>query len=192
MRVCSPPRTNLLLLDPNLKDIFKFLPYLLIPMNDYWGLPEKEYEISLLQFAKEQLSERGYSVTGEKVEVCSGAGAMTLSGILENKEMRFGIYIHDGPKKRKTRGSPIVRVLRLLPEMKNVEDLRNFEISHSDFFAVLSPVETSFRERVEEDIKEIYAYLYNLKIKDLYDSDRSSAADILRVRLRKGIIESLI
>jgi hypothetical protein len=175
-----------------LKDIFKFLPYLLIPMNDYWGLPEKEYEISLLQFAKEQLSERGYSVTGEKVEVCSGAGAMTLSGILENKEMRFGIYIHDGPKKRKTRGSPIVRVLRLLPEMKNVEDLRNFEISHSDFFAVLSPVETSFRERVEEDIKEIYAYLYNLKIKDLYDSDRSSAADILRVRLRKGIIESLI
>jgi hypothetical protein len=192
MRVCSPPRTNLLLLYPNLKDRFKFLPCLLIAMNDYWGIPEKEYEISLLQFAEKQLSEKDYSVIGEKVEVCSGAGAMTLSGILENEETRFGIYIHDGPKQRKTRGPPIIRVLRLLPEMKNVEDLRNFEIAHSDFYAVLTPEETSFRERVEEDIKEIYAYLYNLKIKDLYDSDRSSAADILRVRLRKGIIKSLI
>lgn len=174
----------------HLKDRFKFLPYLIIAMNDYWGIPEKEYEISLLQFAKEQLSEKGYSVTGEKVEVCSGAGAMTLSGILENKETRFGIYIHDGPKQRKTRGPPIIRVLFLLPEMKNVGDLRNFEIAHPDFYAVLSPEETGFRERVEKDIKEIYAYLYNLKIKDLYDSDLSSAADILRVRLR--VIESLI
>ena len=155
-------------------------------MNDYWGIPEEEYEISLLQFAEKQLSEKGYSVTGEKVEVCSGAGAMTLSGILENKDMRFGIYIHDGPKQRKTRGPPIIRVLCLLPEMKNVDDLRNFEIVHPDFYAVLSPGETGFRKRVEEDIKEIYAYLYNSKIKDLYDSDRSSAADILRVRLRKG------
>jgi hypothetical protein len=161
-------------------------------MNDYWGIPEKEYEISLLQFAKEQLSERGYSVTGEKVEVCSGAGAMTLSGILENKETRFGIYIHDGPKQRKTRGPPIIRALCLLPEMKNVDDLRNFEISNPDFYAVLSPGEMGFRERVEDDIREIYAFLYNSKIKDLYDSDRSSAADILRVRLRKGIIGSLI
>jgi hypothetical protein len=174
-----------------LKDRFKFLPHLLIVMNDYWGIPEKEYEISLLQFAKEQISERGYSVTGEKVEVCSGAGAMTLSAILENKETRFGIYIHDGPKQRKTRGPPIIRVLRLLPEMKTVDDLRNFEIAHSDFYTVLSPEEMGFRERVEEDIKEIYAYLYNLKIKDLYDSDRSSAADILRVRLRKGVIQFL-
>ena len=161
-------------------------------MNDYWGIPEKEYEISLLQFAEEQLSEKGYSVTGEKVEVCSGAGAMTLSGILENKETRFGIYIHDGPKHRKTRGPPIIRVLFLLLEMKNVDDLRNFEIAHPDFYAVLSPEERGFRERVEKDIKEIYAYLYNLKIKDLYDSDLSSAADTLRVRLRKGVIESLI
>jgi hypothetical protein len=175
-----------------LKDRFKFLPCLLIAMNDYWGLPEKEYEISLLQFAKEQLSKKGYSVTDEKVEVCSGAGAMTLSGILENKETRFGIYIHDGPKQRKTRGPPIIKVLRLLPEMKNVDDLRSFILTHPDFYAVLSPVETGFRERVEEEIKEIYVYLYNSKIKDLYDSDRSSAADILRVRLRKGVIESLI
>lgn len=160
-------------------------------MNDYWGIPEKEYEISLLQFAKVQLSEKGYSIIGEKVEVCSGAGAMTLSGILENKEMRFGIYIHDGPKQRKTRGPPIIRVLCLRPTMKNVDDLRNFELAHPDFFDILSPGETDFRERVEEDIKEIYAYLYNSKIKDLYDSDRSSAADILRVRLRKDVIQSL-
>ena len=161
-------------------------------MNEYWGIPEEEYEISLLQFAKEQLSERGYSVIGEKVEVCSGAGAMTLSGILENKETRFGIYIHDGPKQRKTRGPPIIRVLFLLPGMNNVDDLRNFEITHPDFYDILSPEEKGFRERVEEEIKEIYLYLYNSKIKDLYDSDRSSAADILRVRLRKGVIESLI
>jgi hypothetical protein len=76
--------------------------------------------------------------------------------------------------------------------MKNVDDLRSFILTHPDFYAVLSPVETGFRERVEEEIKEIYVYLYNSKIKDLYDSDRSSAADILRVRLRKGVIESLI
>jgi len=175
-----------------LKDRFKFLPYLLVAMNDYWGIPEKEYEISLLQFAGKQLAERGYSVTGEKVEVCSGAGAMTLSGILKNKEKRFGIYIHDGPKQRKTRGPPIIRVLCLLPEMKNVDDLRNFEIAHPDFYAVLSPEDKDFRERVEEEIREIYINLYNSKIKDLYDSDLSSAADILRVRLRKGVIESLI
>lgn len=158
-------------------------------MSDYWGIPEKEYEISLLQFAQKQLSERGYSVTDEKVEVCSGAGAMTLSGILENKETRFGIYIHDGPKQRKTRGPPIIRVLSLLPEMKTVDDLRNFELEHPDFYDILSPEKKGFRECVEEDIKEIYLYLYNSKIKDLYDSDRSSAADILRIRLRKGVIE---
>jgi hypothetical protein len=161
-------------------------------MSDYWGIPEKEYEISLLQFAKEQLSKRGYSVTGEKVEVCSGAGAMTLSAILENKEMRFGIYINDGPKRRKTRGPPIIRVLFLLSEMKNVDDLRNFEITHPDFYDVLSPEETGFRECVEEDIKEIYSYLYNSKMKDIYESDLSSAADILKARLRKTVIQSLI
>jgi hypothetical protein len=175
-----------------MKDRFKFLPCLLIAMNDYWGVPEKEYEISLLQFAKAQLSQRSYSVIGERVEVCSGAGAMTLSGILENRETRFGIYVHDGPKQRKTRGPPIIRVLCLLPEMKNVDDLRNFEIAHPDFYSVLSPEDKGFRERVEEEIKEIYTYLYNLKIKDLYDSNLSSAADILRMRLRKGVIESLI
>jgi hypothetical protein len=157
-------------------------------MNDYWGIPEKEYEISLMQFAKKQLSEKGYSLIGEKVEVCSGAGAMTLSVILKNKETRFGVYIHDGPKRRKTRGTPIIRVLSLLPEMKNINDLRNFEIAHPDFYYVLSPEETSFGERVEEDMKEIYTYLYNSKIKDIYDSDLSSAADILRMRIRKDVI----
>ena len=54
-------------------------------MSDYWGVPEQEYELSLLQFAKKELSVMGYSVLSEKVEVCSGAGAMTLSALLKKK-----------------------------------------------------------------------------------------------------------
>lgn len=157
-------------------------------MNDYWGVPELEYELSLLQFAGEQLSEMGYSVIGEKVEVCSGAGAMTLTAILETVDLRFGLYLHDGPKQRKTRGPPIIRALRLLPEMKKVEDLRYFVITHQDdFYTVLAPEIKGKRETIEADIRKIYTYLYNSKIKDLYDTDLSSAADVLRVRLRKKV-----
>jgi len=159
-------------------------------MNDYWGIPEKEYELSLMQFAKEQLTDKGYSVIDEKVEVCGGAGAMTLTGIMKTKVTLIGLYIHDGPKQRKTRGPPIIKALRLLPEMKNVEDLRGFVITHPDFYTILSPEDTGFRDRIEEDIRKIYAYLYDLKIKDLYNSDLSSAADVLRVRLRKEVSES--
>jgi len=159
-------------------------------MNDYWGIPEKEYELSLLQFAKEQLIEKGYSVLDEKVEVCGGAGAMTLTGIMKTKETLLGLYIHDGPKQRKTRGPPIIRALRLLPEMKKVEDLRGFVITHPDFYTILSLEDTGFRDGIEEDIRKIYAYLYDLKIKDLYNSDLSSAADFLKVRLRKEVSES--
>ncbi len=156
-------------------------------MTDYWGIPDREYELSLLQFAREQLSEMGYSVICEKVEVCSGAGAMTLTAILKTGDLRFGLYLHDGPKQRKTRGPPIIRALRLLPEMKNVEDLRYFVITHQDdFYTVLAPENPASREKIEADIWKIYAYLYNSKIKDLYDTDLSSAADVLRVRLRKG------
>ncbi len=157
-------------------------------MTDYWGIPEREYELSLFQFAGKQLSGMGYSVIGEKVEVCSGAGAMTLTAILKTDDSLFGLYLHDGPKQRKTRGPPIVRALRLLPEMKNVEELRYFIITHQDdFYAALSPENPDSRERIEADIRKIYAYLYNSKIKDLYDTDLSSAADVLRVRLRKKI-----
>jgi hypothetical protein len=155
-------------------------------MTDYWGIPEQEYELSLLQFAGKQLSEMGYSVIGEKVEVCSGAGAMTLTAILKTGDSLFGLYLHDGPKQRKTRGPPIIRALRLLPEMKKVDDLRYFVITHqNDFYIILSPENPDSRERIVADIKKIYTHLYNSKIKDLYDTDLSSAADVLRVRLRK-------
>ncbi len=155
-------------------------------MNDYWGIPDREYELSLLQFASDQLSEMGYSILGEKVEVCSGAGALTMTAILEIKEVKFGLYLHDGPKQRKTRGPPVIRVLGLLDGMKTTEDLRNFILTHqNDFHSILAPENMSLGERAESDIRKIYAYLYNSKIKDLYDTDLSSAADVLRVRLRK-------
>jgi hypothetical protein len=156
-------------------------------MNDYWGIPDREYELSLLQFARDELSEMGYSVLGEKVEVCSGAGALTLTAIIKTKDSLFGLYLHDGPKQRKTRGPPVIRVLGLLPDMENAEDLRSFVLTHpNDFHTILSPENTGLRERAEADIRKIYAYLYNLKIKDLYDNDLSSAADVLRIRLRKS------
>lgn len=155
-------------------------------MNDYWGIPEIEYELSLLQFAREKLSETGYSVIGEKVEVCGGAGALTLTAIIETKSSRFGVYLHDGPKYRKTRGPPVIRVLRLLPEMKTAEDLRSFVLAHpNDFNILLAPEDTELKDKTEADISNIYRLLYNSKIKDLYDNDLSSAADVLKIRLRK-------
>ena len=155
-------------------------------MNDYWGIPEREYELSLFQFAKEQLAGMGYSVIAEKVEVCSGAGAMTLTAIMKTKEAVFGLYLHDGPKQRKTRGPPVIKVLALLPEMTAVEELRRFVITHQhDFHMLLAPDNTLFKDRAESDIMKIYTFLYNKMIKDLYDTDLSSAADVLRVRLRK-------
>jgi hypothetical protein len=156
-------------------------------MNDYWGVPEQEYELSLLQFAKKELSEMGYIVLSEKVEVCNGAGAMTLSALLKKKEeFRFGLYIHDGPKHRKTRGPPIIWMLKVLPEMKTAQDLRDFILNHPhDFSILLAPENTMMKDRKEAKLKKIYTFLYNLKIKDMYDTDLSSAADVLRERLRK-------
>jgi len=156
-------------------------------MNDYWGIPEKEYELSLLQFAKYELQKMGYSVLSEKVEVCSGAGALTLTAILQKEDLKFGLYLHDGPKQRKTRGPPIIWMLRLLPEMRTAEDLRNFILTHQhDFASLLAPENTILKDRKEAKLKKIYTFLYNEKIKDLYDTDLSRAADILRVRLRKA------
>jgi len=155
-------------------------------MSDYWGVPEKEYELSLLQFAKKELSEMSYSVVSEKVEVCSGAGAMTLTAILKKTDFRFGLYIHDGPKQRKTRGPPKIWMLKVLPEMKTAQDLRNFILNHPhDFIILLAPENTIIKDRKETKLKKIYTFLYNSKIKDLYDNDLSSAADVLRERLRK-------
>lgn len=156
-------------------------------MSDYWGVPEQEYELSLLQFARDDLLTMGYSILSEKVEVCSGAGALTLSAILVNKDSKFGLYIRDGPKHRKSRGPPIVWMLKLLPEMKTAEDLRKFIISHqNEFHMILSPENSNEADRIQIDIKKIYTSLYNSNIKDLYDKDLSSAAEVLRVRLRKN------
>ncbi len=154
-------------------------------MTDYWGIPEQEFELSLLQFARKELLEMGYSVLGEKVEVCSGAGALTLTAIIETKDSAFGLYLHDGPKHRKTRGPPVIRALRLLHGMITTDDLRNFVLSHqNDFQTILAPEAESQIEKAEADITKIYALLYNSKIKDIYDADLSSAADVLRRRLR--------
>ncbi len=155
-------------------------------MSDYWDVPEQEYELSLLQFAQEELRKIGYTVLSEKVEVCSGAGAMTLTAILTKEDFKFGLYLHDGPKQRKSRGPPIIWMLRLLPEMKTADDLRNFILAHShDFSIILAPENTIMKDRKEAKLKKIYTILYNSKMKDLYDNDLSSAADVLRVRLRK-------
>jgi hypothetical protein len=155
-------------------------------MNDYWGVPEKEYDISLMQFARQPLSDSGYSVLEEKVEVCSGAGALTLTAIIKKGSELMGLYIHDGPRQRKKRGSPIIRVLGLLPEIQNVEKLRKFIIMHQDgFYIILEHKNTILRDRAQTDLLQIYSNLYDSKIRDLYENDLSSAADILRVRLRK-------
>lgn len=155
-------------------------------MSDYWGVPEDEYELSLLQFARKELRGMGYTVLSEKVEVCSGAGAMTLTAIMKKEDFRFGLYIHDGPKQRKTRGPPIIWMLELLPDMKTANDLRSFILNHpNDFSIILAPENTMLKDRKEAKLKKIYTTLYNSLIKDLYGSDLSSAADILRERLRR-------
>lgn len=157
-------------------------------MSDYWGVPEQVYELSLLQFAKKELAQIGYSVLSEKVEVCSGAGAMTLTAILKKDDFRFGLYIHDGPKQRKTRGPPVIWMLMVSPEMKTAEDLRNFILNHpSDFNTLLAPENTIVKDRKETNLKKIYTFLYDSMMKDLYSSDLASAADVLRERLRKII-----
>ncbi|MCX9014312.1 MAG: hypothetical protein OIN89_05910 [Candidatus Methanoperedens sp.] len=159
-------------------------------MSEYWGMPEKEYDLSLFQFARDKLSEKGYSVLSERVEVCSGAGALTLTAIIGTGDSRFGLYLHDGAKHRKSRGPPVIKLLRLLEGMKTAEDLRLFVINHQhDFDIILSPVDADMAGRVERDMKEIYMHLYNLKIKDMYDNDLSNAADVLRKRMRRVIRE---
>lgn len=158
----------------------------MLVMTDYWGAPEKDYELSLLQFAGEQMAKMGYRVLSEKVEVCSGAGALTLTAVIKAKDFRFGLYLHDGPKQRKSRGPPVIAVLGLLPDMKDAEDLRGFILTHPNDFQRILLQNADLKKRAEANIKGVYALLYDSKIKDLYDNDLSSAADVLRVRLRKN------
>jgi hypothetical protein len=171
---------------PTFEDRYKYPSLPAWTMSDYWGVPEQEHELSLLQFAGKELSEMGYSVLSEKVEICSGAGALTLTAVLKKGDSSFGLYIRDGPKHRKSRGPPIIWMLRLLPETKNAEELRDFILAHpQDFLIILAPGDTAAIERIEEDLEKIYTSLYNSMIKDLYDNNISSAADVLRVRLKK-------
>ncbi|MDW7725855.1 MAG: hypothetical protein SCH70_01880 [Candidatus Methanoperedens sp.] len=157
-------------------------------MSDYWGMPEKEYDLSLLQFASEKLSEKGYSVLSEGIEVCGGAGALTLTAIIGTSDSRFGLYINDGAKHRKSRGPPVIKILKLLEGMGTAEDLRLFVIDHQhDFDSILEPNDADMTDGIKRDMNEIYIYLYNLKIKDIYDNDLSSAADVLRRRMRRVI-----
>lgn len=154
-------------------------------MNDYWGVPEKEYRLSLLQFAAQALSDSGYSVIDEKVEVCSGAGALTLTAIIKTDSGIIGLYLHDGPRQRKKRGTPIIRILGLLPELKNVEALRKFIITHpDDFDIILRHDDKDMRNKAKTDLLRIYSNLYESMIRDLYKTALSSAAEVLRVRLR--------
>ncbi|MEF9427347.1 MAG: hypothetical protein L0956_09340 [Candidatus Mariimomonas ferrooxydans] len=132
--------------------------------------------------------EKGYSVISERVEVCGGAGALTLTAIIGEGNSRFGLYLHDGAKQRKSRGPPVIKILKLLEGMDKAEDLRLFVIDRQhDFDIILTPDDADMANRIERDMKEIYMYLYNSKIKDLYDNDLSSAADVLRQRMRRVI-----
>lgn len=159
-------------------------------MSDYWGMPEKIYELSLFQFAEDKLLEKGYSILSEKVEICGGAGALTITAIIEINESMFGLYLHDGAKQRKSRGPPVIKILKLLAEMGTAEELRFFVISHQhDFDSILTPENVNMANIAENDMREIYMYLYNLKIKNLYDNDISNAANVLREQLRKIIHE---
>jgi len=79
-------------------------------------------------------------------------------------------------------------MLKILPEMKTAQDLRNFILNHPhDFSVLLAPENTVMKDRKEAKLKKIYTFLYNSKMKDLYDTDLSSAAEVLRERLRKVI-----
>lgn len=155
-------------------------------MSDYWGLPEEEYELSLLQFARNELLAMGYSVLSERVEICSGAGALTMTAILVKEHCKFGVYLNDGPKQRKSRGPPIIRILRVLDGMNSAEDMRGFVLAHQhEFHKILALDNGSLAEKIERDIKKIYSFLYYTKIIDLYNNNLSGAADVLRKRLRK-------
>lgn len=154
-------------------------------MSDYWGMPDEEFELSLFQFARNEMEDMGYSLVSERVEVCSGAGALTLTAIMRKNNKLFGLYLSDGPKLRKTRGPPVIRILRVLNGMKSADDLRGFVLSHQhDFHIALEPVDFDL-EKIEEDVKKIYSNLYFTRVIDLYKNNLSGAADILKKRLRK-------
>ncbi len=155
-------------------------------MSDYWGVPEVDYELSLLQCVDNDLRKAGFSVLSEKVEICSGAGALTMTAILKKNDQKFGLYLRDSHKQRKSKGRPVIEILSLKPDMENAEDLRRFVLGHQhDFCILLTPLDAVFKESVLFELNQIYSELYEKKIKNLYDVDLSKAADNLRKRFRK-------
>ena len=71
--------------------------------------------------------------------------------------------------------------------MKKVEDLRKFVITHQDdFHIILAPENTDLRDKAEKELLQIYSTLYDSIIRDLYETDISSAADVLRVGFGKN------
>jgi hypothetical protein len=68
-----------------------------------------------------------------------------------------------------------------------VPDNRKALADNIYFSILLAPENTMMKHSKEARLKKIYTFLYNSKIKDLYDTDLSSAADVLRQRLRKVI-----
>lgn len=155
-------------------------------MSDYWGVPEVDYELSLLQCVSKDLKKAGISVLSEKVEICSGAGALTITAILEKNGLKFGLYLRDSNKQRKSKGQPVIEILRLQPSMLVAEDLRHFVLSHQhDFITILAHEDTVFKDMALAELNRIYSVLYDIKIKDLYEIDMSKAADGLRKRFRK-------
>jgi hypothetical protein len=162
-------------------------------MSDYWGVPEVDYELSILQCVRNDLIKAGFSVLSEKVEVCSGAGALTMTAILKKDDRKFGLYLRDSHKQRKSKGRPVIEILRLQPGMKSAEDMRHFVLSHQhDFISILAHEDIVFKDMVLAEFNRIYSVLYEIKIKDLYEIDMSKAADGLRKRFRKQpLIEAL-
>lgn len=162
-------------------------------MSDYWGVPEVDYELSLMQCMNKDLNKAGFSVLSEKVEICSGAGALTMTAILEKNDKKFGLYLRDSHKQRKSKGKPVMEILRLQPDMKDAEDLRRFVLSHQhDFITILAHEDMAFKEKVLHELNRIYSDLYDMKIKDLYEIDLSRAAEDLKKRFRKQVfIEAL-
>jgi hypothetical protein len=158
-------------------------------MSDYWGVPEVDYELSLLQCVSEDLKKAGFSVLSEKVEICSGAGALTMTAILEKNDLKFGLYLRDSHKQRKSKGGPVIEILRLQPGILDAEDLRHFVLSHQhDFLIILAHEDTAFKDGALAELNRIYSVLYDMQIKDLYEIDMSNAADGLRKRFRKQLL----
>ncbi|HIH43689.1 MAG TPA: hypothetical protein HA257_00985 [Candidatus Methanoperedenaceae archaeon] len=153
-------------------------------MSDYWGEPKKDHELSLMQFMRDVLAEKSIRVESEVVEICGGAGALTVTAVLDAGR-KFGFYLHDGPKLRRT-GKPLLVALLLPPGVTQASELRQFILSNElEFQSVLAITDADFKDRIERIIASAYEEIYIEKIEDMYLYNLSRAADTLRDRLRR-------